>query len=339
MRITSVRAVQPRTAQDPKDWRTTVGQILVVVDTDAGVRGLGVGGGGAAGIHVVENVLRDIVLGEQPSDAERLWEVMYRATEPYGRKGLVIMAMSGLDNALWDAWGKAEGMSVAQLLGGVLQGRIPCYATSPGPLEAVKLGFKGVKLHFTRPLSEQEAIETVARTRESIGPAVQLLTDTHGNWDFDATLRLAEAFAAYEVGWMEEPLPEIDLDEYAELCLRSPIPIAGGEHEYTARGFRELALHRAHDIWQPDATWVGGLTQMKAIYALARDAGVRVCPHRGAEVWGLQAMAALDSEPLAESPRPWITWLTGQPEIIDGYVEVPDRPGFGIDVAPGLIGF
>jgi L-rhamnonate dehydratase len=338
MKVTSVRAVQPRTPHDPGDWRTTVGQILAVVDTDTGVRGYGVGGGGAAGIHVLEGVLRDLVLDKDPRDAEALWEDMYRATEAFGRKGLVIMAISALDNALWDTWGKVEGMSVARLLGGPNQTRIRCYATTPGPLEAVKLGFKAVKLHF-RPSSEEEAMDLVARTRRAIGPEVEMFTDTHGNWDFDATLRLAQEFARHGVGWMEEPLPEIDLDQYSELCRRSPIPIAGGEHEYTARGFRELAGHKAHDIWQPDATWTGGMTQMRAIYALGKQEGVRVCPHRGAEVWGLHAIAALDPEPLAESPRPWITWLRGQPAIIDGHIELPDRPGFGVDVAPDLLGF
>jgi L-alanine-DL-glutamate epimerase-like enolase superfamily enzyme len=338
MKIASVRAIQPRTPRDPQDWRTTVGQILAVVDLDNGVRGFGVGGGGAAGIHVVEQVLRDLVMGEDPSQAEALWERMYRATEPYGRKGLAVMAISALDNAIWDAWGKAEGLSVARLLGAPKSTRIPCYATTPGPLEAVKLGFRAVKLHF-QPSSEDDAIERVRRVRESIGAEVRLFTDTHGHWDFDATLRLAAAFARHDVGWMEEPLPELDVEAYGELCRRSPVPIAGGEHEYTARGFRELARHRAHHIWQPDATWTGGMTQMKAIYELGRREGVRVCPHRGAEVWGLHAIAALDDEPLAESPRPWIDWLRGQPEIVDGFVEVPDRPGFGVEVAPDLIGF
>ena len=339
MRITNVRAVQPRTARDPQDWRTVVGQIVAVVDTDTGVRGFGVGGGGAAGVHVVENILKDLVLGEEPSEVEELWERMYRETEPYGRKGLAIMAISALDNAIWDAWGKGEGMSVARLLGGPRQTRIACYATNPGPVEAVKLGFKAAKLHFQQAVPEQEAIDRVARVREAVGPEVRVFADTHGHWDFEATMRLAEAFARYDIGWLEEPLPEIDLDAYAALCRRSPIPIAGGEHEYTARGFRELAARKAHDIWQPDATWTGGMTQMKAIYALARDAGLRVCPHRGAEVWGLHAIAALDPEPLAESPRPWIDWLQGQPAIVEGFIEVPDRPGFGVDVAPSLLGF
>ncbi len=338
MRVTAVHALQPRTAQDPPDWRTSLGQILAVVDTDAGVRGFGVGGGGAAGIHVIESELRPLVLGRDPRDVDSIWGDMDRATLPYGGRGLAIMAISAVDNALWDAWGKAEGLSVASLLGGAKQTHIRCYATTPGPIEAVKIGFRAVKLHF-RPSTEEEAIERVARTRDAIGPDIEMMADTHGHWDFDATLRLAAGFAEYGVRWLEEPLPDRDLDAYTELCRRSPLPIAGGEHEYTVRDFRDIARARAHDVWQPDATWVGGMTQMRAIYSLASETGFRVCPHRGAEVWGLHAIAALDPTPLAESPRPWVTWLRGQPEIVDGYIEVPDRPGFGVDVAPDLIGF
>lgn len=337
MRITNVRAVQPQTAADPPGWRTTLGQILVVVDTDTGVRGLGVSGGGAAGIHVIETVLRPLLLGEEAREVERLWERMYRQTLAFGRKGLVIMALSGVDLALWDALGKAEGRSVAALLGGARHQRIPCYATTPPPAEAVALGFRAVKLHFG-PVPVEEAIELVARTRARIGPDVQLFTDAWGQWDFATSLRAAEAFAAYDVGWLEEPLPPDDLAGYAELARCSPVPIAGGEHEYTVHGFRELAARRAHAIWQPDACWTGGMTQLRAIYALAAQEGVRVVPHRGAEVWGLHALAALDPQPLAESGRPWITWLRGQPPIVDGHIEVPDRPGFGVEVAPDLIG-
>src|SRR5438874_6428207 len=151
MRIVHVRATQPRTAADPPetDWRMALGQILVVVETDSGVCGLGVGGGGAAGIHVVHGVLRALVVGaavEDVADVEALWQRMYRATVPYGRKGLAIMAISGVDLALWDALGRLRGVSVATLLGGSRQTRLPCYATTQQPVEAVARGFRAVKL-------------------------------------------------------------------------------------------------------------------------------------------------------------------------------------------------
>ncbi len=336
MRIADVHASQPRTPLDPPetDWRTALGQILVVVETDAGVRGVGVGGGGAAGIHVVHSILRPLVVGaavEDVPDIEAAWQRLYRATVPYGRKGLAIMAISGVDLALWDALGKQHGASVATLLGGARHTRLPCYATTQQPVEAVARGFRAVKLSVGRG-SVDEAIALVAQTRAAIGPDVRLFADAGGQWDPAQSLRAAQAFAAYDVGWLEEPLPADDLDGYAELARRSPIPIAGGEHEYTVYGFRDLAARRAHHVWQPDVCWTGGLTQLRAIYVLAAESGLRVVPHRGSEVWALHAIAALDPQPLAESGRPWITWVRGQPEIVAGEIAVPDRPGFGVDV-------
>ena len=180
MRITSLRAVQPRTRADPPDWRTAVGQILVVVDTDTGVRGLGVGGGGAAGIPVIEAVLAPLLLGEEVREIAALWERMYHATLPFGRAGLAIMALSGVDLALWDALGKAEGLSVAALLGGARSDRLPCYATSLPPAEAVARGYRAVKLHLQR-LPYEEALTWVARTRSELEPDVAMMTDAWAN--------------------------------------------------------------------------------------------------------------------------------------------------------------
>src|SRR4051794_4391359 len=118
MKITNVRACQPVGSGSPPDWRTSLGQILVAIDTDAGLTGYGVGGGGLAGIHVVRTVLRDLLLDQRPEPIEQHWQAMYEATLPFGRKGLAIMALSGVDLALWDLRGKCERLPVARLLGG-----------------------------------------------------------------------------------------------------------------------------------------------------------------------------------------------------------------------------
>ncbi len=115
------------------------------------------------------------------------------------------------------------------------------------------------------------------------------------------------------------------------------MPIAGGEHEFTAAGFGELITRRVHQILQPDVCWCGGMTEMVKIYRLAHEAGLRVCPHRGAEIWGLHAVAALDPEPLAESGRPWMTWVGGQPPVVDGFVQLTDAPGFGVVIDEGSL--
>jgi L-rhamnonate dehydratase len=334
LKITSVRAVVPRGTNEPRDWRTAMAQIAVLVETDAGLTGLGVGGGGPAGVHIIDTVLSPVLVGEDPAEIERLWERMYRATLPFGRKGLPIMALSAVDLALWDLAGKAADKPVYELLGGLRNPIIPAYASIGSVVtDEAERGFQHVKLHMPRPSpGHAENVAVVRRAREMLGPEIKLYTDSFLAWTLDETLRLAEAFVEFGVEWIEEPLSPDDLDGHAELSRRSPIPIAGGEHEYNEIGFRELLRRQALRVWQPDACWCGGLTQLRKIIALGQANGIWVVPHRGAEVWGLHAIAALCDNPLAESGRPWVTWLHGEPKIESGSIRPGDAPGFGVEL-------
>ncbi|MFQ5730461.1 MAG: mandelate racemase/muconate lactonizing enzyme family protein [Planctomycetaceae bacterium] len=336
MKITNVRAMQPLTPESPPDWRTSLGQILVAVDTEAGVTGYGVGGGGKAGIHVVQTVLRDLLLGRDPEPVERLWNEMYAATLPFGRKGIAIMAISGVDLALWDLRGKLAGRPVAELLGGRVGEPLPTYVTVWDDMpEKVAKTHAGFKLHVGQAESpDRVAVVHAAlqRARERIGPDAELMIDAWMQWDLETTLQVAERCAALDLSWIEEPLPADDLPGYARLAQRSPVPIAGGEHEFTAAAFRDIIERKLHAVVQPDVCWCGGMTELVKIYEAANEAGVRVCPHRGAELWALHAIAALDRKPLAESGRPWMTWVSGQPPIIDGFITLDDAPGFGLTI-------
>jgi L-rhamnonate dehydratase len=180
-------------------------------------------------------------------------------------------------------------------------------------------------------------VEVVRRARHRLGPEVALYVDAFLEWDLETTLRLADAFVEFGVRWIEEPMSPDDLDGYAELCRRSPIPIAGGEHEYGAHGFREIISRRAHQILQPDASWCGGLTVLRQVFRLGAEAGLWVVPHRGVEVWGLHAIPALSPAPLAETGRPWVTWLRGEPRIEAGVVRPPAGPGFGVELDPAAL--
>ena len=336
MKITDVRAIQPVAANSPPDWRTSMGQILVAVDTDRDITGYGVGGGGAAGIHVVRTVLRDLLVGRDPDEIESLWNEMYSTTLAFGRKGLAIMAISGVDLALWDLRGRTSGQPTAVLLGGRVETPIPAYITVWDDIPAEHVAeFDAFKLHVEGKTSRHAVnaiAESVERARALLGPYKQLMIDAWMQWDISTTLSVAAAIERHDVDWIEEPLPADDVDGYAELAEKSPIPIAGGEHEFTARGFRPLIEHGLHQVLQPDVCWCGGLTQLIEIYRMARTAGLRVCPHRGAEVWGLHAIAAFDPDPLAESGRPWMTWVGGQPPIENGCITLRDAPGFGVTI-------
>jgi L-rhamnonate dehydratase len=341
MKITNVRTAQPIADNSPDDWRTSLGQIAVAVDTDEGITGYGVGGGGAAGRHVIDAVLRDVVVGAPFHHLMHLdlWEAMNRATLPFGRKGIAIMALSGVDLALWDARAKAAGASVARLLGAgdeQLSAAFPTYSTVWNDVdEETAAGSWPVKLHVhpdgAGPF-RTHVKHFVQRAREAIGPDRELMVDAWMEWDMETTLRIAEEIAPFDITFIEEPLPAWDLKGYAELAKRCPIPIAGGEHEFCIDGFAELIDRRLHQVLQPDACWCGGLTVLQAVYKMAHQAGLRVIPHRGCEVWGLHAIAALDPQPLAESARPWMSWVEGQPQIINGQIRLPESPGFGVTI-------
>lgn len=341
MRITQITAVQPPTPGSPSDWRTQLGQIVVEVKTSDGLTGMGVGGGGPAGIHVVETVLRELLVGQDASQVESLHQAMCRHTAFYGRSGLVVMAMSGVDLALWDIRGKAAGVPVAQLLNPQVQlaTPLPTYRTVFDDAEteqALASGFHAVKLHVERFGDEPDinGIEQlVARVRDKLGPAGMLMIDAFAKWNIESTLAVAHAVAPFQVEWLEEPLLPNDLDGYARLMQESPVPIAGGEHEYLADGFQRLIDQRLHAVVQPDINWCGGMTTLVEIYRMAKQRGVRVVPHRGAEAYAVHAIAALDQQPLAESPRTWFNCLRGAPGLQSGMVHVSPAAGFGVALA------
>ncbi|HCR19183.1 MAG TPA: hypothetical protein DIU35_17025 [Candidatus Latescibacteria bacterium] len=331
MKITEVKAVQPETEGAPGDWRGWLGQILVRVDTDQGLTGYGVGGGGAAGIHIVQTVLRDLLISLDPTAVEDLWEQMYRLTLPYGQKGLAIMAISGVDLALWDLRGKVAGKPVVAVLGGQA-GAVPAYKTGWSPGEVLtdsEEGYSGVKLQVGK-LSGTEAVRQLGEMRNTLGSEVKIMADAFMSWDEDTALDVAERITEFEIGWLEEPLPADDLDGYERLCKQTSVPIAGGEHQYTASVFKGMMKRGIHAIYQPDVCWCGGLTELVKIYQMAGKYGVRVCPHRGSEVWALHAIVALDPDPLAESGRPWMTWVQGQPAIEGGRISPREGSGFGV---------
>ncbi len=340
MVITHVRAVQPEAGRAPKGWRGSLGQILVRIDTDDGLSGYGVGGGGAAGIHVVQTVLREVLIGARADDVEGLWDAMYRHTAAYGRKGIAMMAQSGVDLALWDLRGKRANRALVEVLGGARM-PVPSYRTGArnGLEEALAQGYKAVKFGIgaMNPHEELDAIvDLFGDIRAVTGPDIQVMCDASMGWDVEGTLRAAERLVEFNLTWLEEPLLPEDFDGYARLMRESPIPIASGEHEYTARGFAALMQRGLHAIYQPDVCWCGGLTELVKIYALAKDYDVTICPHRGGEVWALHAIAALDPDPLAESGRPWMTWVRNQPKVIDGKIAPGEGPGFGVSYSDDL---
>ena len=176
----------------------------------------------------------------------------------------------------------------------------------------------------------------VRRARERLGPEIALYVDAFLEWDVETTLRLADQFVASGVRWIEEPLSPDDLDGYAALCRRSPIPSRAASTS-AAAGVR--GGHRAKRPPDPPAgrLVVRRAHALREVFRLGAEAGLWVVPHRGAEVWGLHAIAALSPEPLAESGRPWVTWLRGEPRVEQGMIRPTDAPGFGVELDPAAL--
>jgi L-alanine-DL-glutamate epimerase-like enolase superfamily enzyme len=341
MNITNIRACQPHRSTAPNDWRGSLGQILVRVDTDDGLSGYGIGAGGFAGIHVVETELRSFLIGREADDIETRWQELYELTRPYGQRGLAVMALSGVDLALWDLRAKRAGVPVAGLLGNRWREPVPGYWMYSEPeLQhlggVVASGFRAVKLSIPIGSDATDIVNHVRQARDVLGPDVRLMIDAEMIWDVDGALNLADRLAPYDLDWMEGILRTHSVEELAAFVARSPIALAGGEHEYTSEVFVELIERHAFDIYQPDIAWCGGLSEVVKIFRMANEAGVRVCLHRGAEVWGLHAIAGLDPHPLAESGRPWIDWVDGQPTFENGSIRIAENAGFGVQFDPAI---
>ncbi len=324
-----------------------LGPEAVEITTNKGLTGIGFGGPGAG--FVVEKHLVKLLLGENPMNVERLWDIMWRSTLYYGRKGLVVHAISAVDNALWDLLGKALDTPVYRLLGGETKPRIPAYCTGNDIEQHVAFGFKRLKLAIPHgPADGKEGLRKnvalVKRARAALGREGDIMLDCWMAFTEDYALELAEALEPYDVYWMEECLPP---DDYAGFGrLRAAIQstrIATGEHEYTRYGFQLLLDHGVTDIWQPDMNWCGGLTEMRRIAALAAAHDIPVIPHGGYRGGAPHFITATVNSPWCEifmpppggPPEAYQRYeeqnrLTRGPEGI--YVQAPDRPGFGFEL-------
>eukprot|EP00731_Ephydatia_muelleri_P036122 Em0202g12a len=287
-----------------KSWGiNALGSIIVEVECEDGTVGVGVSIGGEPACYIVEHHLSRFVEGQDPRNVELIWDQMFKGTLNYGRKGLPIQAISAVDLALWDALGKIRREPVYALLGGKTRVWIdfPVYCTTARPDIAQKHGFVAAKIpcafgpsHGDEGLAKN--VEIFRGFREQVGPDFPLMLDCYMALSVSYATRLANALQPYNLKWIEECMPPDDYIGYSELHrnLAGSCLLTTGEHEYTRYGFRVLLEQRCADILQPDITWVGGITEAD-----------KIVPYFG----GL-----FTDEPLPEN----------------GFVTLPDRPGFGV---------
>jgi len=330
--------------------------VLVRVQTDSGLEGVGEADASPEVVkaiidapfsHNIACGLRQILLGEHPLETERLWQKMYRRTQYFGRTSVTIAAMSAVDMALWDLKGKHFGEPVHRLLGGKQHDRIKAYASilfgrDGAETRAIgrrwtKAGYQAVKFGW-EPMGQSEAldIDLVRGAREGVGDNT-LLIDAGCVWDTRTALRRAQAFAPFNIGWLEEPLRPDNVEGYAWLRDRSPVPIAAGEAECGRESFRPFIDRQALDVYQVDLSR-NGFHDAAYIKARVEEIGARLCNHcytspitvAACLHWLCTCKDAFIFEDCVDD-SPMRHELTREKVQADnGWMTVPDGPGLGV---------
>lgn len=328
-----------------------LGMVLVEVEANDGTIGFAMTTGGVPAAYIINHHFRRFVIGQNACNLEVMFDQMFHASLYYGRKGIVLHAISAVDCAVWDLLGKLRQEPVWSMIGGKIRPEQPMYATGPRPDLAQKLGFIGGKMPLPYGPADGEGglrknVELAEHMRALVGPEFFLAFDCWMALTPAYTLRLIDAIRPFNLSWIEECLPPDDYEGYRKIVQQrsNPIMIASGEHEYTRWGFENL-LNTGVDIIQPDIHWCGGLTELLKIKSLA-SAKCRLCVLHASSVYSYHFAITSDVTPFSEflmmAPRadcivPMFSSLfTNETVPKNGCVSVSDEPGFGVKLNPNL---
>ena len=362
MKITKVEAIPIRLPQVTTAIDGSQDDCIIKIHTDEGIIGIGEVDAPPTVVKAIVDAptshgwargLAEVLIGEDPFDVEQLWNKMYQSTIYYGRRGVVISAMSGIDIALWDTIGKASGKPIHKLLGGSYHSKIRPYASiypfGNTQAEITKKARKYVGDHFTAakfqcaPFGSDPRydVKMVKAARDGLGVEAELMVDACMCWTNSAqAIKTAKAIERFDVYWLEAPLPPDDLDGYAKLADACDMRIAGGDLNLATRyEFADLMDRGRVDVVQPDITHSGGITELKKISELALLKGRDFVPH--SYKTGLSIAATLQL--LASVPNATFLEFSVNESILrrslikqqfwpddEGYIQVPDAPGLGV---------
>lgn len=346
--------------------------LLVRIESDAGIVGWGESGHYGPGEPVaafIDAVLKPLLVGKNPLDNAVLWEEMFTTIRDYGRKTTGVEAISGVDIALWDMAGKFHKKPVYELMGGAFRTKVKGYATGcyyrgddvldyRKSLQALRDeaagylddGFTALKGKVGLLQVEEDA-ERVAAIREAVGKDTLLMMDANHAYNFHSAKRMGKYLEELNIHFFEEPVLPENFYGYRKLRESLNLAIAAGENEFTRFGFVELLKNDCLDIIQPNIGCAGGFTEVKRIEAIASAYHVQVIPH----CWGsgvalaaaLQFCATIALSPhtafAGTANAPMIEYdknfnplrdelLTNRFTVVDGFVQVPDGPGLGIEI-------
>ncbi|MGH3631891.1 MAG: mandelate racemase/muconate lactonizing enzyme family protein, partial [Sciscionella sp.] len=367
MKITSVRAVPLGSPlAEPLRWGAMEvgikGGIVVLVDTDEGVTGIGEAGFSAEYFPTVGPIINEqlapMLIGQNPTMIAELWQQMLEATHMWGRRGVETYAISGIDIALWDLLGKLSEQPTYRLLGAA-KTRVRCYfapSLKPTPqivaeaARAVEDGYSAIKLRATSDLAE--SVELVAAVIDKVGSALEVMVDANMSYDRRGALALARELEALGVYWLEEPIRAHSLTQYIDdhtwLAERVSLRLAGGESMLTRFEYIDLLRRHTFDVLQPDCTSVGGISEAKRVADLASTWNIQCVPHIAcssgtgiALAAGLHLILACSNAPLVEVDAyggpGWEGLLTDPLMVSQGFLDAPEKPGLGVELAKNAL--
>ncbi|KAF7719053.1 Mandelate racemase/muconate lactonizing enzyme [Penicillium ucsense] len=335
-------------------WGINVlGSFCVEIEATDGTKGFATGFGGPPACWLVHQHFERFLIGADPRDTNNLFEKMYRASMFYGRKGLPVAVISVIDLALWDLQGKIRNEPVYKMIGGATRERLHFYCTGPQPGSAKAAGFIGAKVALPHGPDEGtegllKNVEYLRMQRESVGPDFPLRVDCYMSLTVPYTIQLVKRCEALglDIDWWEECLSPDDFDGHALLKRAHPtVKFTTGEHEYSRYGFRKLVEGRNLDIIQPDVMWVGGLTELLKVSALAAAYDIPVVPHASGP-YSYHYVVSQSNCPFQEylansadgkTVEPVFGNLfTNEPIPVNGFLDVSvlDKPGFGLELNP-----
>ncbi len=370
-------------AYDTGSTSSAQDDLVVEIHTDEGLTGIGESDVNpwigracieAPGTHTMGLGLREMLIGENPLDVERLWDKMYIGSAMNGRRGAVIHAMGAIDIALHDLRGKALGKPCYELLGGLRQASITPYASLQPDVssfdayrdsllswarKAKALGFRAAKLEVTPcgpyrhkglDATHGQMTEAISAVRSAVGRDFTLMVDVQYAFpDADTCLRAIRDWVDFDLFFIETPLPSDDLAGYARVATEQPIPIAAGEWLATRFEFLDLMDRGKVKVVQPDMGRVGGLTEGMRVCRLAEERNLTVVPH----LWktGISIAAALHMA-IATPHCAFIEFLpaglcesglrkelvTCEPSMVDGVLPPPQLPGLGVELNRNALG-
>ena len=357
MKITAVRitSIPPSPLENPF-WNSIIrtssqGWARVEIYTDEGVTGMAPAQAPGSSRPYIEGLILPKLIGEDPLRTEYLWQIMYMGgTRKPVAKGDYIVAMSAVDNALWDLKGKILNQPLWRLLGGA-QDRVWAYAAGGYYQEGkglrelcaemegyVNQGYQAVKMKVGWPgVSLEKDAERVLEVRDAVGPDVALMVDANNAWDANTAIKFGRLIQAYDPYWFEEPVHADDLKGGGKVAAALDVPVASGENEFTRWGFRDLIEFGAAAIIQADPNICGGISEWLKIAALASTNHLPVAPHGHANV-GSSCVAAVENGLITENyPSAFLDESVEQVDFRDGYIYMTERPGLGINWNEELI--